>query len=104
MRRMIAVALFFVTAAISTIAQAWSEAGHRIIASIAFRQLTPDEQGNLVAILKMHPRYHEDFEAKSKSEAAEFEWLFQQAAIWPDMARSFSGDARKEFNRPSWHY
>src|SRR4051812_20988739 len=91
MQRLIAIAALLVVAAIATVAQAWSEAGHKIIASIAFRQLTPDEQAKIVAILKMHPRYHADFEAKSKSEAAEFEWLFQQAAIWPDIGPEFLG-------------
>jgi hypothetical protein len=69
MQRLIAITVLVVVAAISTVAQAWSEAGHRIIASIAFRQLTADEQGKIVAMLKAHPRYHADFEAKSKSEA-----------------------------------
>jgi hypothetical protein len=30
-------------------------------------------------------------------------WVFQQAATWPDMARSFQGDAKK-FHHPTWHY
>ena len=77
MRRLVAIAVLLGAAAFGTVAHAWSEAGHKIIASIAFRQLTPDEQAKIVAILKMHPRYHADFEAKSKSDAAEFEWLFQ---------------------------
>ena len=32
------------------------------------------------------------------------EWIFQQAAIWPDIARSFKDEARKEFTRGPWHY
>jgi len=38
---------------------AWSAAAHKIIASIAFRQLSRDEQVRVVAILKQHPRFDE---------------------------------------------
>ena len=53
MRRLVAIAVLFGAAAFGTVAHAWSEAGHKIIASIAFRQLTPDEQAKIVAILKI---------------------------------------------------
>ena len=61
---------------------AWNAAGHKIIASIAFRQLTADEQSKIVAILKRHPRFTEDFadqmpEEVRGDEAAQNEWLFQ---------------------------
>jgi hypothetical protein len=86
---------------------AWSEAGHKIIGSIAFRQLTPDQQAKIVAILKNHPRWDEDFQSKMPdeltTETEKNEWIFQQAAVWPDMARSFKDDA-KQFNHPTWHY
>jgi S1/P1 Nuclease len=89
-------------------AQAWSEAGHKIIASIAFRQLTPRQQARIVAILKKHPRYAEDFAGKMPeeltTEAEQNEWIFQQAAIWPDLARGFRGDDNKAYHRPTWHY
>jgi hypothetical protein len=78
---------------------AWSAAGHKIIASIAFRQLTPEEQDKVIAILRNHPRFEEDF-----SENDDSEWLFQQAAIWPDIARGFSGEDRETYHRPNWHY
>ncbi|HTQ39799.1 MAG TPA: S1/P1 nuclease [Pirellulales bacterium] len=105
MHRILIAAL--VAAATST-ALAWSEAGHKIVGSIAFRQLTPDQQDKIVAILKNHPRWQQDFESKMPAELTidteRNEWIFQQAAIWPDMARSFQGDARKEFTRGNWHY
>jgi hypothetical protein len=95
-------------AAICSTAFAWSEAGHKIVGAIAFRQLSPEQQAKIVAILKNHPRWQEDFQAKMpadlKSEEEQHEWIFQQAAIWPDMARGFEGEARKEFTRGSWHY
>ena len=37
-------------------ALAWHATGHKIIASIAFRQFSAAEQAKVVAILKKHPR------------------------------------------------
>src|SRR5262245_47976662 len=104
MRRLISTLLLL---SLATPAFAWSEAGHKITGSIAFRQLTPEQQAKIAAILKNHPRWNEDFKSKMPSEltteAEQNEWAFQQAAIWPDMARGFQGDAKK-FNHPTWHY
>ena len=38
----------------------WSLSGHKIIASIAFRQLTMAEQSRVVTTLKRHPRFTEE--------------------------------------------
>jgi len=87
----------------------WSATGHKIIASIAFRQLTPSQQAKIVAILQRHPRLAQDFaeqmppEINTADKATQNEWLFQQAAIWPDTIRS--GPPEKQaFHRPEWHY
>ena len=89
-------------------ALAWSAAGHKIVGAIAFRQLSPDDQAKIVAILKKHPRWEEDFQSKMPddlvSEDERNEWIFQQASCWPDIARGFQGEARKEFTRGPWHY
>lgn len=90
-------------------AHAWNFAGHKVIASIAFRQLTPHEQGRVVAILKRHPRFTPDFadempaEIREGDDATQNEWLFQQAAVLPDIVRGGPAD-RTAFNRPTWHY
>jgi hypothetical protein len=106
MRRLL-VAVLLIAATCSQVL-AWSEAGHKIIGSIAFRQLTPDQQAKIVAILKNHPRWDEDFQSKMPdeltTETEKNEWIFQQASTWPDIARGFQGEARKEFMRGSWHY
>lgn len=89
---------------------AWGPAGHKIVASIAFRQLTVAEQKKVVALLTNHPRFEEDFTEKMPSEINtgdekdRREWIFQQSAIWPDIVRGFQGDEKKEYHRPSWHY
>ena len=105
MRRILLV--FGVLIGIASPAFAWSNAGHKIIASIAFRKLTAEKQQKVAVALARHPRYQEDFIDKIPDEVEEDsrnEWLFQQAAIWPDMARGFRGEALKEFHRPLWHY
>ncbi len=87
----------------------WSLSGHKIIASIAFRQLTPQEQAKAAGMLKRHPRFAQDFaeqmpeEVRRGDEAVQNEWIFQQAAVWPDLIRSGPAD-KTAFSRPEWHY
>lgn len=83
---------------------AWGPAGHKIVASIAFRQLTPAQQDKIVAILKSHPRFPEDFTAKMPTGVEEKEWVFQQAAVWPDLARGLPSALKSKFSRPNWHF
>lgn len=96
--------------ALAAQARAWSDAGHKIIASIALRQLTPEQRGRIVALLQQHPRYEQDFEqampanVKAGSLELQTEWLFQQSAIWADLARGFSDADKERFHRPTWHY
>lgn len=106
----ITLSLALLTATFAVEARAWSEAGHKIIASIAFRQLSDRAQVKLGELLKHHPRYEEDFarhmpaEVASGSAKMQNEWLLQQAALWPDMARGLPDDLKDKFNHPTWHY
>ena len=60
--------------------------------------------------MKNHPRYAEDFDyympaaVKTGDEAMRNEWLLQQAAIWPDMARGLPEELKARYNHPTWHY
>jgi len=88
-------------------ALAWSDAGHKIVASIAFARLTPKEREKVVESLREHPRVKQDFLDVMPADVPDEgknEWLFQQAAVWPDIARSFNEDALKEYNHGTWHY
>ncbi len=89
-------------------ASAWYDAGHKVIASIAFRRLSEVERARVVELLRAHPRFTEDFERKlpedAQNEPARQEWLFQQAAVWPDLAREFRGEDWQRFHRSTWHY
>ncbi|MBI1914414.1 MAG: S1/P1 nuclease [Planctomycetes bacterium] len=108
MRR--AICFLMILSLLQSQALAWSAGGHKIVASIAFRQLTAEEQAKVVALLKEHPRFAQDFKAKmpeeiaSGSEPEKNEWIFQQAAIWPDLARGFPEGLQKKFHRAQWHY
>lgn len=88
---------------------AYNATGHKVIASIVYRQLSESERATLLDILKQHPRYSQDFEdampndVRHDDEDMQAEWLFQQAAIWPDVVKSGTAE-RRAFNRPGWHY
>jgi hypothetical protein len=111
MHRIFQIAFWSIAIVLLFLAQrafAWSEGGHKIIGSVAFQLLSPADQEKIVAILKHHPRFEEDFKSKMpdelKTPAEQNEWLFQQAAIWPDLVRVFTGDDLKTYHRQLWHY
>ena len=91
-------------------AHAWNGHCHRVIASIAFQQLEPDRRLELANRIRNHPRFDADFAQKMPNEVKDgddqmrAEWLFQQAACWPDRVRSLKGKERKRFHHPTWHY
>ncbi len=107
--RRLTVAIVFVLL-LAAQAQAWSDAGHKIIASIAFRQLTPAQQSRIVELLTHHPRYAPDFQrmlppdVAAESTELQAEWTFQQAAIWPDLARGLPEAEKEKFHHGTWHY
>lgn len=89
---------------------AWGDHGHKVIASIAFRRLSKAEQAKIVDLIKKHPRFKDDFEDQmpsdivSANDDTKNEWLFQQAAIWPDLARGFPDELKTQFHRSNWHF
>src|SRR4051794_40557672 len=97
--------LIVALAACPTQAFGWSALGHKTVAEITWRQLDPVTQQNIVEILRRHPRFDIDFASKMDdksldgSKAAEDQWIFLQAAIWPDEIRKV-----KDFDHPEWHY
>jgi hypothetical protein len=107
MRRMlVATSILFL---LTSQALAWSEAGHKIIASIAFARLTPDEREKVLHVLVQHPRLKQDFLEQVpkeiwKEKEQRTEWLLRQAAVWSDIARGFKGDDLKKFHRSTQHY
>jgi hypothetical protein len=107
------VALFWNVAAL-----AWNDAGHRVVARLAYDTLPGDVQMRAARLLRAHPRFAADFASRlpralrAASAAQRNRWYFEFAAIWPDYARDFAGvrpeATRRElvsaYNRPRWHY
>jgi len=91
-------------------AWAWWDAGHKIIAAIAFRQLSAEQQQATFELLKAHPRWQPDFaewmpEPLAHGDIGEqAEWSFMQAAVWPDIVRDFEGDDKTTYHHATWHY
>jgi hypothetical protein len=88
-------------------ASAWNPAGHMAIARAAFEQLDASRQRQLVAILRQHPRFAEDFQAAMPADLSSQEqdrWIFERAATWPDLARNLPTQEQLKYNRPGWHY
>ncbi|HVJ68254.1 MAG TPA: hypothetical protein VM510_09735, partial [Caulifigura sp.] len=94
--RLLVAALVILT---SSIGHAWWDCGHKIIASIAYRRLTPVQQKALVDILTQHPRFEQDFKSLMPKDLApelEGEWIVQQCSVWPDLARDFKGPDKEK--------
>lgn len=123
-----------ITAAAPGRAQAWHESGHRIVARIAWDDLTPTQRDYVSELLLRHPRFSEDFAARMpeaikalpEGDAKRRQWVFNNAAIWPDLikesvkelskvvAAASEGPDRtaaerrlaevKKYDNSSWHY
>ena len=89
---------------------AFSGGGHRVVAEIAWRKLPVEKREELVALLKHHPRFEQDFEKwmpesiKTGPQELKDHWAFLEAACWPDYPRGFDGDERAKYHRGTWHY
>jgi hypothetical protein len=90
--------------AAATPAHAWNALGHKVIADIAWEELDAPTREQIVDTLRRHPRFDEDFAKQLPADAEEDRWIFQQAAVWPDMARGFQPEDRVRYDHPTWHY
>lgn len=86
---------------------AWAPAGHKISVTIAYRLLPAERRAEISVLLRHHPRFAEDFQAKRPEKVSDEdfdEWMVQQASIWPDLARRFQEPLKDQFHRGTWHY
>jgi hypothetical protein len=60
-------------------AHAWNALGHRVVADIAWEQLSPERRKEIVDILRRHPRFDEDFAKKMPRDVDEDRWIFRVA-------------------------
>jgi hypothetical protein len=88
-------------------ASAWINTGHKVVAFVAWEDLTPKTRDAITAALKQHPRYKEDLlegVADDVTGADRDRAAFANAAIWPDTVKQMGNPMRVEFNHPGWHY
>lgn len=99
---------------------AWHKFGHMEVALIAYDELAknnPQLCKKLVGILRHHPRFALDFQMPLELNAdQQDQWIFCQAAAWPDTVRPGPGAAivppsltpdpahKTTYHRDSWHY
>lgn len=97
--RLLLIGCFAITfsLAIAQRCPAWNALGHKVVADIAWRQLDAQTRADIVRTLRRHPRFDDDF--AKEGDAGDDRWVFQQAAVWPDLARG-----QAEYDKPTWHY
>jgi hypothetical protein len=55
---------FLLTLNLALSAAAWNALGHKVVAEIAWRQLSPEQRNTIVETLRRHPRFDADFAGK----------------------------------------
>lgn len=109
--------LILVVAVIASVAcsapvRAWNDAGHMLIARIAWLRMTPAERAKVSEVLKQHPHYGSYLIAKCPDDVPRDEWAFLRAATWSDYIRppktmepeKVAAHERHKFHRGPWHY
>jgi len=94
--------LFLALLFIAQSTQAWSGAGHQVIAAEAYRQLFPTLRTKVSEILKAHPDY-EKWKESFAGDSANMDlgtFIFLRASTWSDDIRR----RKSEYNHPKWHY
>lgn len=87
----------------------WNHTGHRIVAEIAWRDLSGSKRAAIARLLNEHPHYRLLLATNVPEDCSTNEWTFLNCAVWPDMVRSARGDQEKpaditKYHRSPWHY
>ncbi len=105
----LAVALLMICVARPAVA--WNDAGHYVIARIAWLRMNDTQRDAVQRVLRQHPHYNNYLAADRPAEASEAEWVFVRAATWADFVRppkGFKGEVAAhpihKFHRGPWHY
>ena len=93
-------------------ARAWNDAGHMLVARIAWLRMTPEQRAKVSDVLKHHPHYESYLIAKCPDDIPREEWAFLKAATWSDYIRppksldagKIAAHERHKFHRGVWHY
>ncbi len=93
-------------------AWAWNDAGHLIVARIAWERLNESQRAKVVTLLQAHPHRDELLLKNRPAEVTDDEWMFIRAAVWCDHVRPPRNYPREQvathsiykFHRGPWHY
>lgn len=96
----------------SLTAWGWNDVGHMTIARIAYEKLSDGERAAVLDILRHHPHLHELLLKDRPRDVSQSEWIFLQAAVWPDKVRPPHSHSRApihvhpiyRYHHSSWHY
>lgn len=101
-------------ACVSSTAFGWAGGGHKIIALMAWEQLSPAARSKAVSLLENHPEFANHFQVPMEKEIGASpqteqrqRWCFAQAAIWPDLVRppmDGSPNPNEKHHHAPWHY
>jgi hypothetical protein len=99
------IALVMVCLVTTREAAGWNHTGHRVIATIAYDELTPAVRARVDALLKAHPRYEQDLlEWMPQGYAQPARFAFAMSAFWPDIIRNQANPMHFTHHRPQWHF
>jgi hypothetical protein len=82
-------------------ARAWSSPGHLLIASEAYRQLSPELKAEVFDVLKAHPNFanwEADYHPNSVLDLPAY--VFLRSSTWPDEIRGSGG----QYDHPVWQF
>jgi hypothetical protein len=85
-------------------AGAWNEAGHHIVAAMAYEELPDAVKSKAAALLKEHPdfkKWKKDFPGNVPGLDLD-KYVFLRASVWPDVIRHSS--LPESIRHPNWHF
>jgi hypothetical protein len=84
-----------------SVSHAWNYTGHKVVASIAYRQLDEPTRRRIAEVLRKHPAYADLWANRPTNGPDEMLNLFWNASVFPDDARR---DPFTKYNIPQAHY
>jgi hypothetical protein len=98
--------LFALLAASVVPARAWDETGHKVVAYIAWQEMTPEARAAVIDVLGYAPPRSSLISLSPPLRHPSRELLyFMRASIWPDIVRDRDNQERYErYHRGPWHY
>ena len=108
MKRIAAVTILAIFSSLPALA--WNHTGHKVVAELAWRNMSAGNRKAASDLLKQHPHYALLLATNVPAGVDTNEWAFLNAAVWPDMVRpARAGDPEKpesitKYHRSPWHY